>query len=786
MLRLICGIVFVCVPSVWAQPEVREAALNSASPCGPLDDVSPIEAGKASPLCGHAYTARPDLFPMGPGRAPRIGGVDNTDITHYRLELEFNILPDFTYTISGDNQVNVTVVGSPISDFELELDDAYSASVSGNVTSWSHTNDLITMTLDRTYDPGESFQVVVAYDGNPWQAYAIPLTSWVFQGKMRFATLSEPFDAPGWWPCKNSLSDKATAEIIITVPDPLVVASNGLLQSTTPLSGDRTQYHWLETNPIADYLISLAIADYKIYNLTYEYDDGQGGAGTMPVPCYLYSEHWNNAANAPSENYQLYSDPLLDMLSAFESAAGPYPFRNEKYGVAETSGLFANMEHQTMTSMVQYGYTDVMSHELAHQWFGDNVTCGTWHDIWLNEGLASYFEAVYRERRPGGGREFYWISIIDHIPSNRRIQVYRPDASDSDEIFSFDAVYRKGAWVCHMLRHVMGDEAFFQALTDYNATYGGGFATTADFAAAMSSTFGHDLSFFTDQWVMNPGAPRYVWRYNTKLVDNSNYLYLQIEQQQNSVGDGLFTMPIDIRITTSAGVSVHRIWNDDWIENYVIPIDGTLVDVEFDEEDGDPIHNYILAASKAFEPTAPALPPVILAKKLVAYSGPSGDASVSLTFSDDIGTLDAVDVALTGANSGVHPAASVSYEPASQTATVTFAALPNDTYVLRVISSGISANGAMLDGEVDDSAWYDDVLLPSGDGQPGGDAVFAFSISAGDADCNGTVNLDDIGAFTSVLLGIDAPPCNALRSDTNNDGRVDGLDIPGFLAQLTQ
>lgn len=783
MYPLILGIAFICGTTLG--PSVDAQDTHTAPPRAKIDDVRQFEEGKASGVCGHAHRARPDVFPSGPGAAPRGGIEDNTDITHYRLEIELTSSPEVAFWIDGTNRVDVQVVNTPITTFELELDDAYNVpTITGNVSSWSRTGDDITITLDRTYNPGEAFQVTVAYEGNTSATFAFPFHWWFHLGVRRFATLSEPFWAPGWWPCKNSLSDKATIETIVTVANPLVVASNGLLQSRTALSGDRTRYHWLEINPIADYLVSIAGADYKIYNLTYEYDDGQGGTGTMPVPCYLYAEHWDDEENAPTLSYRLSSDPLLDMLAAFESAAGPYPFRNEKYGVAETSGLFANMEHQTMSSMVHYGTPDIMAHELAHQWFGDNVTCGTWHDIWLNEGLASYFEAIYRERRPGGGRDIYWNSIRNHIPGDKRIQVYRPDDTNSNEIFSFDAVYQKGAWVCHMLRHVMGDAAFFQGLADYNAAYGGGFATTADFTASMSSTFGHDLSFFTNQWVMNPGAPRYVWRYDTGDVNGANYLYLQIEQQQDSIGDGLFTMPIDIRITTSMGVAVHRIWNDDWIENYVISFDGALLDVEFDEEDGAISNNYVLAALKSFDAAPPALPPVLLGAEIIPYAGTTGDTSVELTFSENIGAFDAADVLLTGASFGVHPAASVAYAPATQSATITFGALPNDVYTLRVLAADIAANGATLDGEVDDSSWYDDVLLPSGDGQPGGDAMLTFSIAAGDADCNSVVDFDDIAVFSQVLLGSDATTCHVLRSDTNGDGGVDGLDIPAFIDAL--
>lgn len=783
----LCGTIFQAPRIALGQNSIKPSSIG---------DAETTDLGKATHFCSHALGAHPEAFPSGPGVAPR-GAGDFTDVTHYRLDIE--ILPQLdvmnnvtAVLVHGTNTVDVDVVDVAITQFTLDLDDTMNViGVTGDVSGWSHANNEIAITLDRAYNPGESFQVAVEYDGEPDAAGFGAFQWWIRNGNLVVGTLSEPYFAPLWWPCKDSLSDKSTMQMIVTVPDPMVVASNGLLEETLPLSGNRTRYSWREVNPMVNYLASLAITNYQRYDLTYEYDDGAGGTGSMPVPCYVYPDHWNFGTGQPTSQDKTGCDELPLMLGVYESVYGPYPFRNEKYGVAETGGtdgLQANMEHQTMSSMYRVrNYSDIMAHELAHHWFGDNITCGTWNDIWLNEGITSYAESVYREFKPGGGTASYWSRMNARRPSNPDPVVYRQNINSVGAIFSSNDVYNKGAWVCHMLRHVMGDEAFFQGLADYRAAYEGGFATTADFATSMSNTFGHDLQWFINEWVMNPGAPKYEWSYYTGTLNGTIYLYLSVAQLQGPSGYGVITMPIDIEVTTNAGKTLHRIWNDDWAEYYVIPIDGPMSDLTFDQAGGVSDRNYILTSSRQHVGGPPLLPPVILDFDATPYAPNPSDTTIFLSFSEDIGSFEASDFRLTGATTGTHAASNITYSFITRNATLTFSNLPNDDFTLKIFANNVAANGLTMDGEVDDSAWYDDVLLPSGDGQPGGDAVFAFTIPAGDANCNAVVDLDDVAVFTAVLLGTDTEACHVLRSDVNNDGDADGLDVAGFVeAVLSQ
>ncbi|MFH1418197.1 MAG: M1 family aminopeptidase [Planctomycetota bacterium] len=768
-----------------------EAAQSNVSSAVSGGYVSHLGHSEGASLCVHARSHAAAIRAIRSGGASPREADSDTDVIHYHLDIE--IIPEYSgptvtdVRVEGLCTVDVESTVAGLTEFTIDLSDNLTAiDVTGNVSTWSRVGHTIEITLDDAYDAGESFQVAVDYEGYPdsggWGAF-----QWWIRDDLVVATLSEPFYAKYWWPCKDSLGDKATMRMYCTVPDPMIAVSNGEDEGTEALTGSRTKYKWHESYAMTAYLASLAITNYQRYDLSYNYDDG-GGPMTMPLNCYLYPDHWDFGGGEPYSAYKDGCDELPTMLEVFSQQYGLYPFIAEKYGVAETGGaggLGANMEHQTISSMYKVdGYSDIMAHELAHQWWGDDVTCATWYDIWLNEGFASYSESLFREFKPGGGPASFWSRVNSRRPDYPNEQVYRTNISSTSAIFSTNDVYNKGSWVVHMLRQVMGDIAFFDALANYRAAYTADYATTAEFTATMSASFGHDLSWFVDEWVMNPGSPDYRWNHDADNIGGQDYLKLLIRQEQDGEGYGLITMPVDIRVTTSQGATVHTVWNDAWEEYYVIPTDGAPLNVEFDEDGGTSDRNWILWDTRVKTADALEPPPVILSADIDAFAPNPGDTVIELVFSEEIGSLDANDVTLTGDVSGSHAPTAVTYVGGTQTATVTYGLLPNDDYTFVVLDDGVIANGSLLDGEVDDSAWWDDTLLPSGDGQPGGDAAFIFSILAGDADCSGFVDLDDIDEFVAVLVGDDTDVCHSLRADMNGDASADGADIQSFTEAL--
>ncbi|MFH1417227.1 MAG: M1 family metallopeptidase [Planctomycetota bacterium] len=661
------------------------------------------------------------------------------DVSHYLLDVE--IIPEYdgkkvvAVKVGGVCTINARSEADGLTTFHLDLRrNMHVRSVSGDVKTWRHAHDVIFITLDRAYDKGESFEVAVDYDGYPddggWGAFSW----WMRNDRLVVATLSDPFFARNWWPCEDALDDKATMQMHCTVPEGLVAVSNGVCEGVEPVWGGRVKYKWRERYPMCPYLAALTVAPFKRYESTYYYNEGDRSA-SMPVISYLYPDHWDAERDEPLPDHKAGCDELLVMLDKFSERFGPYPFLREKYAVVEADGLDANMEHQTVSSMTRVDKnSSILAHELAHQWWGDDVTCKTWQDIWLNEGFATYAEALYDELKPDGGEAAYWRSVQSHRPRDTNARVYRTEAQTKsvDDLFSGNDVYEKGGWVLHMLRHVVGTDVFFTGLREYRAKYTGGSATTAEFIASMSESFGHDLSWFTDQWIMSPGSPEYEWNCEEWTVAGRHYLKLAVWQKQAEDGFRMFTMPIDVHVVTREGEETHTIWNDDWAQFYVIPIEGEWVEVALDCEGGNDDRNWILWNMCDNVDDRLRSPPALLAVD-VRPDGNAEDRSViELLFSEDIHSFDAADVKLAGVKSGTHKPITVEYDAKAQRASLTYETLPRDRYKLVVFDDGISANGKPLDGEVDNGEWWDDTLLPSGDGQPGGDAVLTFTRTTAD------------------------------------------------------
>jgi len=701
----------------------------------PLEEAAPEDEGKDP---GSSSEARELRVPLDPGRdAVLLEGESDSDVTHYLLDLE--IVPEY----AGEEVTAVRVEGISTIDFEPTADgltrftvDLHSSlavkAVEGDVAGWSRVGHTVEIQLDRAYDAGESVRVAVLYSGYPRSNGFGAFRWWVRRGNLVVATLSQPFYTRTWWPCKDALDDKATMQMQVTVPSGFVALSNGQELGSEALAGGRTKFFWRETYPMAPYLASLAISSYQRYELEYEFDSG-GVPELMPVSCYFYPDHWDFGAGEPLPAYKAGCDALPTMLETFSGLFGPYPWIREKYGVVETGGaggLSASMEHQTLSSMWRIdNYGAIMAHELAHQWWGDEVTCQTWHDIWLNEGLASYSEALFFEHHPGGSMASYWSRMNARRPGNSDAQVYRDRIDTTGAIFNTNAVYNKAAWVVHMLRHLLGDDSFFAALADYRAAFRHDFATTGEFADVVSSSFGHDLTWFTDQWVMSPGSPDYEWNYRVQSIAGRDYLELAIWQKQDRDGYDLFTMPIDIRVTTASGVSTHTVWNDDWSEYYAIPLDGPPIDVAFDEDEGASTRNWVLSDTRALVSTPLEPPPVLLEADVSVSAGPAAGATIALLFSEDIGSFDAADIRIERAVSRHrYSPDAVSYDAGTRTATVEVSCLLPGRYTAIVFDDDVFANGKKLDGETDTDAWWDSQRLPSGDGQPGGSAVLGFAV----------------------------------------------------------
>jgi aminopeptidase N len=376
------------------------------------------------------------------------------DVTYYRLELKVLTQPNFLkgkVTITGICRTgNALTLTFDLMD-NMSVD---SVLVNSQARSFIKQSNSFVISLSHPSTSGEVLSIDIFYEGLP-----VPtgFGSFIFGSHNSIPwvySLSEPYGAKDWWPCKDDPSDKAdSADIIITCDSTLKVGSQGILVSVTD-NGDGTATHyWKERYPIASYLISVAITNYVQFSNWFRYSD----TDSMEILNYVLPEHYSDALqNLPH---------VVDMLEIYSGLLGMYPFIEEKYGHAEFSGGGA-MEHQTMTSTVTFN-EDVISHELAHQWFGDMITCQTWADLWLNEGFAEYCSALYRERQYGISSYWAYMNIRFDQAKLANGVIGIPDLSNVRSLFNPNRMYSKGASVLHMLRHVLGDSTFFRSIYAY-------------------------------------------------------------------------------------------------------------------------------------------------------------------------------------------------------------------------------------------------------------------------------------------------------------------------------
>lgn len=357
--------------------------------------------------------------------------------------------------------------------------------------------------------------LIIYYKGvPPLEGMGSFVTSFSPGGDEVMWTLSEPYGARDWWPCRQNLRDKIDSlDLFITVPVGFKTASNGVLKGVRSL-GDVEEHHWKHRYPISTYLVAFAVARYEVYSDTVELREG-----ALPVVNYVYPE---------SKNSWMAQSPVLRrQIQYFDSLFIPYPFMGEKYGHAQF-GWGGGMEHQTMSFMVNLE-TGLMAHELAHQWFGNYITCGSWQEIWLNEGFATYLTSLYNERF----RPEIWTNYISgqkkYVLSQPGGSVFVYDTTNVDRIFDGRLTYSKGGMVLHMLRKEIGDAAFFDGTRSYlkDTSLAHDFATTEVLRKHFEMSSGRNLQRFIKQWIYLQGFPHLEFKWRSS---ESGFVSLSVKQ----------------------------------------------------------------------------------------------------------------------------------------------------------------------------------------------------------------------------------------------------------------
>lgn len=476
----------------------------------------------------------------GDWRPSREPALDRTgyDALHVDLTVEPHIAETY---IDGSVRWTLAIQDPPPEAIGFDFHDnlqILSASIDGVPVVFTFQDDRLRLRPPGPLISGDTLEAAVVYRGRPEPGFLQGFKFSDHAGIPVVYTNCEPIAAPTWWPCKDRPDDKFTADLRFIVPDTLIAASNGVLAEVVDLPEGRRLFHWVERYPITTYLVSLVATDFATFFDTYTARDGR----EMPLTYYAFPEDLSRAM----QDWAFTPQAITVLADLF----GEYPFIDEKYGMAEFP-WGGGMEHQTLTSLGAYFLhlpepADwVVVHELAHQWWGDWVTCGTWRDIWLNEGFATYCEALWAEHLggPDSLRAVMRAKRSDHF-----------NGSCYDPVFLFNsAVYRKGAWVLHMLRHVVGDAVFFDALRQYGADHAYGSAITEDLEREFEAVYGHDLDWFFDEWVYGEGQPRYriYWEPIGGEITGDTGARITIEQE--TTGPRLFKMPLDARFLLTDG-----------------------------------------------------------------------------------------------------------------------------------------------------------------------------------------------------------------------------------------
>ncbi|OFX24604.1 MAG: hypothetical protein A2041_01075 [Bacteroidetes bacterium GWA2_31_9b] len=498
--------------------------------------------------------------------------LDNYDISFVALDLN---VTDQSVNVSGNALINATVVSdimdTLIFDFKnnLIID---SVMINGIKKSVSHSNNEILYIFNPSITKGDEITAQIFYKGTPSGGGVTTeySSSW---GKNATWTLSESFHAYEWWPCKQVLSDKIDSVYLnFTCHNNCKVGSNGLLTNVTSIAGDKSRYEWKCYYPINYYLISYAVSEYQDYSL-YAYPENNN---PILVQNFIYN------TTECLEYYKSQIDETANFIELFSNKFCLYPFANEKYGHCLTE-LGGGMEHQTMTTLGGFGY-NLVSHELAHQWFGDYVTCASWQDIWINEGFASYSEYIALENLASYNDAQNWmVTAHDYAFNEPNGSVYIPfeDASDENRIFNYGLSYKKGASIIHTIRHeINNDELFYATLNNFLTHYKNSVATGDDFKNVLENITSIDFDLFFEQWYYGKGFPSFYVRYSQE----NDTLQMNVTQNTSSTSTPLFNMFVDYKIKYSSGDTLIRLFQEEKTQIYKIPIKKTVTGIVIDPD----------------------------------------------------------------------------------------------------------------------------------------------------------------------------------------------------------
>lgn len=471
------------------------------------------------------------------------------DVINYRFALE---LQDQDDRILGTADVNLRFVSEGETSLRFDLTNRDTAtgrgmtvsavSAAGVSLAFTHRDNALTIALPRRFEKDQRLHVQIAYAGVPASGLKIANNK---HGDRTFFSDNWPDKARNWLPTVDHPYDKATSEMVVTAPAHYQVVSNGLLVEEIDLPGSRRRTHWRQSVPIAPWLYVLGVARFAVQHV----DTFQGKA----IQTWVYAQDRD-------AGFHDFAVTTRDVLEFYSNKVGPFSY--EKLANVQSNSVSGGMEaasaifysEGSVTGDRSVRWRNVVIHEIAHQWFGNAVTESDWDDVWLSEGFATYFTLLYIEHAYGrdeflSGLEDSRQRVIEFDKQRPDYRVVHDNLSDMSQVTT-GQIYQKGSWMLHMLRGMIGDEAFWSGIRSYYRAHQDGHATTADFRAEMERASGKDLRVFFDQWLTRGGLVRLDgdWTYSAAAKS----IAIRLTQRDRA---RLFAMPLQVGVYTAGSTT---------------------------------------------------------------------------------------------------------------------------------------------------------------------------------------------------------------------------------------
>ncbi len=574
----------------------------------------------------------------------------------------WNIDPAVRY-ISGHVNTLFIPVQTNQTQISLDLSDSLMVdSVLYNDTklNFTHSDNLLQIDFPTTLVKGNLYNADIYYHGIPGNS---GFGSFV---QMKHGpdsipalwTLSEPFGASDWFPCKNSLEDKVDSlDIIVTTPEAYQCAANGVLISTVT-SDNKTTYHWKHRYPIATYLIGIAVTKYFIYT-----DRIIIGGDTLNVMNFVWRED--------SLNARTYIPDLYPAMAIFDSLFGEYPFKKEKYGHAQF-GWGGGMEHQTISFVTDFSF-DLLAHECAHQWFGDKITCGSWSDIFLNEGFAVFATGLCYQNLFDGQWWYPWRRKgIDLVTSKPNGSIYVNNSGSLGNIFDYRTTYVKGGLFLHQLRYQIGEKAFFKGIKEYinDTSLIYQFANIENLQKHLEKTSDKDLTYYFDQWYYGQGYPSY----RVEWSQNENgKVRIILGQTQSDKSVPFFKLLVPVQLKNSNNDTIilldHKYSGEEFEFTLPFTIDSLIIDPEL----------HLISANNVVQ----RVPALSDKSNVIMYPNPS-DGSLTISFSNMLNPLETIELYDILGRKILYSSPVIS--PDQISVQYDFSSLAKGTYFLRIVT----------------------------------------------------------------------------------------------------